>query len=172
MPRRSKSESVPTAMRSRYDEIVAVTDAFCDEHLNAEYAQLCRQMAATLARKRPSPLQTGRVNTWAAGIVHALGTVNFVFDKTQEPHISAGDLAEAFGLAKNTINGKSKKIRDLLKVGLMDPNWTLPSRMDDNMMAWMVSVNGLIMDARHLSREMQEEAYRKGLIPYVPDKRD
>jgi len=171
MPRRSKSESVPNAMKPRYDEIVTVTDAFCDEHLNAEYAQLCRQMAATLARKRPSPLQTGRVNTWAAGIVHALGTVNFLFDKTQEPHIRAADLAEASGLAKSTISGKSKQIRDLLKIGLMDPDWTLPSRMDDNMMAWMVSVDGLILDARYLPREIQEEAYRKGFIPYVPDKR-
>jgi len=72
-------------MKPRHDEIVAVTDAFSDEHLNAEYAQLCRQMAATMARKRPSPPQTGRVNTWAAGIVHAVGTVNSLFDKTQEP---------------------------------------------------------------------------------------
>jgi len=76
---------VPNAIKPSYDEIVAVTDVFCDEHLNAEYAQLCRQMAARLARKRPSPLQTGRVNTWAAGIVHAVGTVNSLFDKTQEP---------------------------------------------------------------------------------------
>jgi hypothetical protein len=35
-------------------------------------------------------------------------------------------------------------------------------------MAWMISVNGFVLDARHLRREAQEEAYRKGLIPYVP----
>jgi hypothetical protein len=29
-------------------------------------------------------------------------------------------------------------------------------------------VNGLIVDARSLPRPMQEEAFRKGLIPYVP----
>jgi hypothetical protein len=52
MPRRTKSETVPEAMKLRYDEIVAAIDAFCEEHLNAEYAQVCRQMAATLARKR------------------------------------------------------------------------------------------------------------------------
>ena len=37
-------------------EITALTDAFCLEKLNAEYAQVCREMTATLARKRPSPL--------------------------------------------------------------------------------------------------------------------
>ena len=33
----------------------------------------------------------------------------------------------------------------------------------------MIQVNGLIADARHLPREIQEEAFRKGLIPYIPD---
>jgi hypothetical protein len=36
------------------------------------------------------------------------------------------------------------------------------------MQDWMVTVNGLILDARSLSRPMQEEAYAKGLIPYLP----
>jgi hypothetical protein len=40
--------------------------------------------------------------------------------------------------------------------------------MDDNIMAWMISVNGLIVDARSMPIEIQEIAYEKGLIPYVP----
>lgn len=35
-------------------------------------------------------------------------------------------------------------------------------------MTWMIEVNGLVVNARHLWREVQEEAYRKGLIPYIP----
>jgi len=57
---------------------------------------------------------------------------------------------------------------DLFHIGLMDPEWTLPSRIDDNPMVWMISVNGLILDARYVPREIQEAAYRKGLIPYIP----
>jgi len=169
MPRRTKSETVPAAMKARYDEIVALIDAFCDEHLNVEYAQICRQMAATLARKRPSPLQGGRVNTWAAAIVHTVGSVNFLFDKTQTPHIRADELAAVFNLSKSTVGNKSKQIKDILNVGIFDPDWTLPSKMDENPMAWMISVNGFIMDARYVPRPIQEEAYRKGLIPYLPD---
>ena len=55
---------------------------------------------------------------------------------------------------------------------MMDPHWTLPSQMDDNPMAWTVSVNGFLMDARRLPRPLQEEAYRKGLISYLPDEKD
>ena len=35
--------------------IVAMTDQFCREQLNEEYAVLCRRLAEKLARKRPSP---------------------------------------------------------------------------------------------------------------------
>ena len=168
MPRKTKSETVPEAMKSRYDEIVAAMDAFCEEHLNAEYAQVCRQMAATLARKRPSPLLGGRPNTWAAAIVHTVGSVNFLFDKTQTPHIRADDLAALFGLSKSTVGNKSKQIKGILNISVFDSDWTLPSRIDGNPVAWLISVNGFILDARSAPRPIQEEAYRKGLIPYLP----
>ena len=35
----------------------------------------------------------------------------------------------------------------------------------------MIQVNGLIVDARHLPRNIQEAAYRKGLIPCIPGDR-
>lgn len=168
MPRRTKSESVPAAMEPRYNEIMALMDAVCAEHLNDEYATVCRQMAATLARKRPSPLASGRANTWAAAIVHTVGSVNFLFDKSQTPHIRADELAAVFGVSKSTAGNKSKEIKDMLNINLFDSNWTLPSRMDSNPLAWMISVNGLIVDVRSMPRPVQEEAYRKGLIPYLP----
>jgi hypothetical protein len=46
MPRYAKSEQVPTKMRERDQEIVALTDAFCQERLDQEYAQLARQATA------------------------------------------------------------------------------------------------------------------------------
>ena len=35
-------------------------------------------------------------------------------------------------------------------------------------MIWMLSVNEVMMDVRHAPREIQEAAYRQGLIPYIP----
>ncbi len=40
--------------------------------------------------------------------------------------------------------------------------------IDDNPLIWYVKVNGLIVDVRHMPREVQEVAYEKGLIPYIP----
>jgi len=50
-----------------------------------------------------------------------------------------------------------------------DPNWTLASNLDSKPMAWMLSVNGMIVDIRTMPREAQEIALEKGLIPYIPD---
>jgi hypothetical protein len=56
----------------------------------------------------------------------------------------------------------------MLRIDQLDPNWTLPSRLDDNPMAWMVEVNGFVVDVRRAPREVQEIAFKKGLIPYIP----
>jgi hypothetical protein len=168
MPSKSKSLSVPEALQPRYAEIVALTDALCREKLNEEYAQVCREMTAALARKRPSPLLGGKAKSWACGIAHTVGSVNFLFDKSQTPHMRADELSAWFGLSKSTGGNKSSQIKDILKIHFFDPQWTLPSMVESNPMAWMVSVNGLIVDARNLPRPLQEEAYRKGLIPYLP----
>ncbi len=159
---------VPKKMQPKFSEITALTDAFCHEHLNAEYADMVRRMTAALARKRPSPLERGRAKTWACGVVYAVGRVNFLFDKSQPPHIRADELCAIFGVAKSTGGNKSKQIHDLLKINLLDPSWTLPSRMDSNPMAWTIIVNGLIVDARSMPYEVQVIAFEKGLIPYVP----
>jgi hypothetical protein len=172
MPLKTKILSVPEAMQPRFNEITALTDALCQEKLNEEYAQLCCEMTATLARKRPSPLMGGHAESWACAIAYTVGSVNFLFDKSQNPHLRADELCAWFGISKSTGGNKSSQIKQLLKIGLMDAKWTLPSRMDDNPMAWMVMVNGLIVDARSLPRPLQEEAYRKGLIPYLPGDKD
>ena len=87
--------------------------------------------------------------------------------------MSAKDLYSAFGVSASTGGAKSKLVRDTLGMHQMDPDWCLPSKLDNNLMAWMISVNGLMMDARSVPRYIQEEAFEKGLIPYLPgDKED
>lgn len=38
------------------------------------------RVVGALARKRPSPLSSGKDSVWAAAAVHALGRVNFLDD--------------------------------------------------------------------------------------------
>jgi hypothetical protein len=39
-------------------------------------------------------------------------------------------------------------------------------------MIWMLHVNGMLVDVRHMPREVQEIAYQKGLIPFIPADRN
>ena len=59
----------------------------------------------------------------------------------------------------------------MLKIGQFDHHWTLPSRMDTNPIAWMIEVNGFIVDARHMTAGDPGRGIRKGLIPYIPGDR-
>jgi hypothetical protein len=168
---RSKQENVPQTMRLLFEDIVRRTDAFCREYLNDEYARLACDMAAALARKRPSPLTQGKVEGWACGIIYALGSINFLFDPSQTPHMKASELCERFGVSTSTGSSRSRKIQDVLKITMLDPKWTLPSMLEENPMAWYIQVNGIMVDARRQPREIQEEAFRLGLIPYVPGRK-
>ena len=93
--------------------------------------------------------------------------MNFLFDRSQEPHTNAGELCRWFGVSKGTGSAKSKAVRDVLQMRQLDPNWSLPSKLDKNPLAWMITVNGLILDARWMPREVQEIAYEKGWILYI-----
>ena len=140
----------------------------CNQYLNIEYAELARQLAAKLGRKRPSPLLRGKPEIWACGIVYALGTVNFLFDKTQVPHLQADELCAAFGVSQRSGYNKAKQIRDMLNIYPLDPDWCLPSLVEDNPLIWLMKVDGMIVDIRQMPREIQVIAYEKGLIPYIP----
>jgi hypothetical protein len=175
---RKKSAGKPKAARTRAEAsdslqvIVGMINHFCHEHLNEEYAQLCRKLVEKLARKRPSPLHSGKPQVWACGIVRTIGWVNFLDDRSQTPHMKLTAIDKAFGVGESTGQGKSKLIRKLFKIRPFDTHWTLPSRMDDNPRVWMVEVNGFFMDIRNCPREVQEIAFEKGLIPYIPADQD
>lgn len=166
---KQRTQTVPKAMQGVYAAIVELTDAFCQEHLNDEYAVLCRSAVAALARKRPSPLARGRLEIWACAVVHAIGTVNFLFDKSQTPYISVDDLYAHFGVSKSSGGNKAKLVRETLGMSPLEAAWLLPGRIAENPVVWLIQVNGIIVDARDLPREIQEIAYQRGLIPYIPD---
>ena len=168
MARTARSERVPVKMRAKFEDIVALTDEFCQERLNEEYRQVVREATAALCRKRPSPLVRGRIDIWACGIVLAVGSVNFLYDRSQDPHLSSAEICDGFGVKNSTASNKSRVIRDELGMRPLELDWCLPSLLDRHPLAWLIEVNGLLVDARYVPKEVQEIAFEKGFIPYVP----
>ena len=161
---------IPEQFHGVFKEIVELLDNFCEAHLNEDYQQLARDMAIKICGKDSFVnVMQGKPKSWASGIIHALGWVNFLQDPSMEPYMSSAELAKGFEVSQGTMTTKSKIIRDVLNIVSMDPNWCLLDLLDDNPLVWMVEVNGFVMDIRTAPHEVQEAAYAKGLIPYIPD---
>jgi hypothetical protein len=164
---KAKSLQVPKGMETIYAEFTALTDAFCSAHLDEDYARLARQALAGLCRKRPSPLLKGKPQTWACGVIYAIGQVNFLSDKSVLPYMTMGDLCGHFGISTSTGNGKAKIISDALNIQMFDNAWLTPRMQASNPFAWKVLCNGFIVDARTLPLYVQEDCVARGLIPHV-----
>jgi hypothetical protein len=162
-------KQVPENLRDRFKEITALTDRFCEEHLDDEYRDLCREMAAVLCIEG-APVSSGKAAGWAAGIVYSVGWVNFLTsDRSQPHHLKAEDMARALGASPATMMAKAKVIRKGLDLQRMDPRWSRHEILEHNPLVWMVQDRqGFIHDLRQEPREVQEEAYRRGMIPFIP----
>ncbi len=159
---------IPAATRPAAEAIIALTDQVCPVLLDEEYAGLARIVIAKLARKRPSPIQSGRASTWAGAVVYALGQVNFLFDSSTKPYATADDLSASFGVAKSTLGAKAKQVRDLTKMDYGTPEFLREDMVDASPMVWLIQVDGLIVDARELPPPVQAQAFDLGIIPYIP----
>ena len=104
--------------------------------------------------------------------MYAVGRVNFLSDPSARPHLRTDDLADRFGVKQQTMANKGRLIMDTLRISVLDPEWTRRDMLEANPMVWLIQVNGLVLDARMLPEEIQVDAWRRGLIPYVPAHRE
>ena len=159
---------IPSQTQPVYDVIAGMIEEYCEKYLNEEYKTLCLRLLEKLCRKRPSPLLKGRYNTRAAGMVYVIAANNFIFDKSMPIHRTAEELSRSYGIAPSTAGNKAGEIRKLVSMSPWATEWMLRELIEDDPAVWMLSVDGFIVDARDLPPELQQEAARKSLIPYVP----
>lgn len=66
---------------------------------------------------------------------------------------------------------KAALIRNVLDLDLYEPGLMRSAMLEQHPLSWLVEVNGLLVDARMLPVELQDEARRRGLIPDLDDAR-
>jgi len=133
------------AILKRQGEILELLRAFSSAKLNDEYFELAEKMLAKLARKRHVPFETGKVEIWAAAIIHALGTINFLFDRSQTPHTTVREIHEFFDTKESTVGNKSKEIRDMLKLRRWDEEFGTREMREQNPYKRMTMHGGFII---------------------------
>lgn len=129
----------------RKEKLLKLVQSFCQSYLDDEYEQLSIKMVEKLGRKRIVPFMSGKPETWAAGIIHALGTINFLFDKNTEPFVTVHDICDYFGVAQSTSSQKSKTIRDMLKLSYFDEDFSTDIVQENSPFNNFVSIDGLIV---------------------------
>ncbi|MCX6693716.1 MAG: DUF6398 domain-containing protein [Methanomicrobiales archaeon] len=128
------------------DELILLTDDFCDHFLNEEYKEVMKRLIQKMARKRQVPFLSGTLRVWAAGVVHAVGMASFAFDRSKVPHIAAGTIYEHFGVSNASALKRSSEIRKMFKMSYWDPEFSIPSVAENHPLRKLVLLpSGFIM---------------------------
>lgn len=143
-------------LKRRQQNILDLVRDFCSKRLDEEYFELSERLVQKLGRKRHPPFATGQPHIWAAAVIHALGTINFLFDKSFEPYISLEDIHEYFGTKRTTTAAKSKQICDLLKLQHWDNEFSTKRMQNNNPFDNLVMVDGLIVPLSTLPEHLQK----------------
>ncbi len=123
-------QELSNVIANKHKEIIENIKSFSSEYLNEEYKNICVVAAEALFLNNEEQLKKGKSLSWAAGIVHAIGTVNNLFDSKQEPHIKATELYKAFTVSSSTGSNKSKEVRNLLNLSRESKQWLIDA--DEN----------------------------------------
>jgi Domain of unknown function (DUF6398) len=145
-------------IQEKQEQILGLIKQFCSAKLNDEYYEISERLVKKLGRKRNVPFMTGQLEIWAVAVIHTVGAVNFLFDKASEPYASLDDINNFFGTKKTTTSGKSKVIRDLLKIKQFDNEFATKDMKASNPYNNYIMVNGYFTPISALPEHLQEVA--------------
>lgn len=152
-------------IKEREEKLLEMTRAFCTEKLDDDYSRLCEKLIKKMARKREVPFQKGTLEVWAAAVVYAIGSINFLFDKSFEPFIKAEQISEYFGTKSSTVSAKAKVIKEMFKMRYYSSDFSTQRMNDSNPFSKIVMVDGFIVSLETLPADLQQmvkEARAKG----------
>ena len=143
-------------IKEREQVLLEMVGTFCAQMLDDDYFQLCEKLIKKMGRKREVPFQRGQLDVWAAAVVHAIGSINFLFDKSFEPYMTAEQICEYFGTKKSTVSTKAAQIKDMFKLWHYSPEFSTQKMNESNPFNNLVMVDGFIVPVDTLPLELQQ----------------
>ncbi|MCL2116132.1 MAG: type I-E CRISPR-associated protein Cse1/CasA [Methanobrevibacter sp.] len=152
----SKKEEI----KAKEKQLLDMVGSFSEEHINEEYRELCGSLVKKMGRKHDVPFKRGKIEIWASAVIYAVGQINFLFDKSFEPHVSPDEICDYFKTKKSTVSDKARKIRDMFNMGYYDEEFSTEDMKDSNPMKDMVfTEDGFIVPKSMLYEDDEEEEY-------------
>ena len=103
-------------LKEREEKVIELAVSFCNEHLDEKCAALCTKLVQKLGDLRNQPLQTGRLEIWAAAAVYTICSVNLMLSNSANGGTTSDEICAFFGTSNSTVARKSRQIRDILKI--------------------------------------------------------
>lgn len=141
---------VDEKIKQKEEELINLVSNFCDDKLNDEYKQLSIKLIQKLGRKREVPFKRGKLENWAGGVIYALAQINFLFDKSFEPHISTDDICDYFKTKKSTTSNKARDIRKMLNLDYYNNEFSTQHMLNSQPRLYRDIKTGLIMDEKSM----------------------
>ncbi len=95
-----------------------------------------------MERKRDVPFKRGKLEIWAAAVIYAIGSINFLFDKSFEPYIKVEEISDYFGTKNSTVSNKAGQIRKMLDLTMFDNEFATEHMNETNPFNDLVMVDG------------------------------
>ena len=138
-------DSHNSTLLKRAEEIKEILNDFCDSYLNEDYKVISNRLCEAIIEKDESLLIRGKSTAWACGIIHAIGSVNNLFNKDNDVYIKAKDLYENLQVSSSTGLNRSKQIQSLMNM----------SEEDSIASAWIITKEN--KEEIQKEKEIQEE---------------
>ncbi|WP_459480701.1 DUF6398 domain-containing protein [Clostridium saccharoperbutylacetonicum] len=150
-------QELSNVIADRYEEIIKMMKSFTNEYLNEEYMRVCTLATKTLCLNNVEQLKKGKSASWAAGVVHAIGTLNDLFDSKGVPYVKAVDLYKAFNVSSSTGSSKSKEVKNLLNLSKEDKQWIIVETDKSKSTKDNVSEEEVAVTTEEVKNETKEE---------------
>ena len=138
----------------KQEKIIELVSSFCDEKLDDEYKQLSIKLVEKMGRKHDVPFKRGKLEIWASAVIYALGQINFLFDKSNEPYAAADDICDYFNTKKSTVSNKARDIREMFNMGHFDSEFSLSNILESQPSFYIDEESGMIIPEAYIVNPM------------------
>ena len=159
---------IPEELLAKFDKTYLLLLQFILQYEIGTLGILSLELLISFAIQFPDELKKGRPASWAAGIIHSIGTINFLPAPDYEPYIENKEIYSFFKVSQGTMQSKSKSISDSFQLFYMDPEWTTPENLLACDMFWKLETEDGIIDFREVPEDVQLTAVKDDIIPMAP----
>ncbi len=145
--------------QSKANDIQKLFRGYCKKHLDDDYLRLCNKLFNDLFESDDEIFNRGKENIWAAAIVWAIGSVNFLGDKSFDPSASLSDVCNYFKVKTSTVGQKASRIREWFDMDYFNDYYQREDSQISGLLKSLVMIEDGFIVPRDLPDNESEESF-------------